>query len=68
MGGYDILAGSYGILVVMKTDKNKTYSLTLDNRKDMFGNTYGYGSYNKQEQAYSLNVEGNITEFGAYLY
>jgi hypothetical protein len=45
MNEYDMREGNYGLLVILETTGKVLYSLTLDNIKDMFGNTYAYETY-----------------------
>lgn len=68
MQNYQMQKGNYGLLITLTTDQNESYSAILDNRKDMFGNTYGYSAFTRAEQTFALNLKGVINKIEVYLY
>ena len=70
MSNDNVIGGNYGLAVIIYTGdgENDKYVIKLDNQKDMFGNTYAYEIFTRQEQTYSMPVDTPIVKLDILLY
>lgn len=68
----DIIEGTYGLKVTLTYTQNdgekQTAIIDFNNKKDMYGDTYGYLFPTLQEQIFSINPNWTITNVACTLY